>query len=340
MIYEKIKIYVTPRILEIIEKDAESFEFFKKDGVAVNKNDFLTKLIVNFSDDFRLSQNQKFEFLKNTIGKKSSLDDFSLDNLCAEICRRENDLNSAPEGEKFTKLISLKPTKESGPVIEYIENCNLHGSSLSEYFRNMFATYSSLPQDKRESIIFKNQKIAILEAIKSKKKIFITVTHSSKSSMEVCPYALVNTKEEMHGYLLACRDNSCLPLRMSRITGVTILQDTATFSERHIKVFDKMIEYGPQFPCGINDAEIQVELDDLGKQRFKKFYVHRPVPYKVEGDVYFFRCSHDQVISYFKRFGLHAYILSPEHVRRGLMNFHKETYRHYKKREEKEKGAK
>jgi len=339
MIYEKIKIYVTGRILEIIEKDAESFEFFKKDGVSINKNDFLTKLIVNFSDEYRISQNQKFDYLKQSIGKNCFIDEFSLDNLCAEICRHENDVVSAPEGEKFTKLISLKPTKESMPIIEYIENCDLHGSSLSEYFRNMFAVYSSLPQDKREGIIFKNQKTAILDAIKNKKKIFINVAHSTKTSMEVHPYALVNTKEEMHGYLLARRENICLPLRMSRITRVAILQESATFAERHVKVFEKMIEYGPQFPCGINDEEIQVELDDVGKQRFKKFYVHRPIPYKVEGDVYFFRCSHGQIISYFKRFGPHAYVLSPEHVRRGLMNFHKETYRHYKKREEKEKGT-
>ena len=32
MIYDKIKIYVTAQIAETLRKDAESFEFFKKDG--------------------------------------------------------------------------------------------------------------------------------------------------------------------------------------------------------------------------------------------------------------------------------------------------------------------
>ena len=44
---EKLKIYVTPRIAQILLKDTEGFEFYKTDVSTLNRNALLTKLIVN-----------------------------------------------------------------------------------------------------------------------------------------------------------------------------------------------------------------------------------------------------------------------------------------------------
>ena len=49
---DKIKINVTAHTAAILQKDAEAFEFFKKDGRTLNKNALLTRLIVNFDESF------------------------------------------------------------------------------------------------------------------------------------------------------------------------------------------------------------------------------------------------------------------------------------------------
>lgn len=45
---DKIKIYLPEKIAEIIEKDTEAFEFFKRDGMSLNKNALLTALVLNY----------------------------------------------------------------------------------------------------------------------------------------------------------------------------------------------------------------------------------------------------------------------------------------------------
>ena len=82
MIYDKIKIYVSARIAEILDKDAEAFEFFKKDGKTVNKNAFLSRLIVHYSDEFHGGQSRLLERVKTTVQKHAYLKDETLQALC------------------------------------------------------------------------------------------------------------------------------------------------------------------------------------------------------------------------------------------------------------------
>ena len=65
MIYDKIKIYVTAHVADILTKDTEAFEFFKKDGTTLNKNALLTRLVVNYSDEFREKENELFHYLRS-----------------------------------------------------------------------------------------------------------------------------------------------------------------------------------------------------------------------------------------------------------------------------------
>lgn len=332
MIYDKIKIYVTARISQILEKDADAFEFFKKDGRTPNKNAMLTRLVVNYFDEFREKQNATYNYLKKTIGAQARISESALKSLCYQLSEELNKQTAAPDKEKFDKLVSLKPTKETQAIVDYIEEYELEGCSLSEYFRNMFASYAALPQDKREEILFKKQKETIDQAIREGKKLFLTVDHLKKNSMEVSPYALTVTKDEIHAYLLAHDGKTCLPLRLSRILSATILPKTASFEEVDIAVFEKMLKYGPQFICRPYEEEIKVELTEKGIQRFKKFYVHRPNPTTVEGNVYTFHCAQSQVVAYFERFGSEAYILSPLRAQKEVRGFFRRGYYYYKDR--------
>ena len=115
---EKLKIYVTRYIADIIEKDAEAFEFFKRDGITLNKNALLSQLIVNYHNKFSAEQDALLGFLKERISNAVG-DNAKLDGVCFDICERINKRNAAPNDEKFDVLLHIKPTKQSEPVLEY-----------------------------------------------------------------------------------------------------------------------------------------------------------------------------------------------------------------------------
>jgi hypothetical protein len=320
---EKLKIYVTSRIADILLKDTEGFEFFKKDGLELNKNAFLTQLVVNYHNQFAESQKSLFDFIRQKMPAAVSglATAERLDEFCFDLCERLNEQNASPNGEKFDVLLSLKPTKESEPVLDYIEQYELLGRTLSEYFRSMFASYAALPQDKREQIIFKPQYDAVLEAIKAKKKIFIT-TKKGKKREEVSPYAVVGSKEELHLYVIGATKKSAQPTRLSRIVSVKQLTIEAEFLPEQEYILKKMLRYGPQFIYSPYEKEVMVRLTPVGIEKFKKIYVHRPVPFKVEGDRYYFECSYTQIMQYFVRFGEEAEIVYPKKLREEICRFH------------------
>lgn len=333
---EKIKIYVTERIASILEKDAEGFEFYKKDGRTVNKNALLTNLIVNYHNGFMKQQSELLNFFKSKISSSVTVSEKALNGLCFDLCERLNERSAAPNGEKFDKLVSLKPTKESEPIIDYIERYCLAGRTLSEYFRSMFASYAALPQDQRELIIFKQQYEAVTRAIKEKKRVFITTRWGVNQKIDCAPYDVATSKEELHCYVLVA-SKSCSPIRLSRIVSVTQLAIDAEFTQKQIETFEKMKTYGPQFIYGQNDGEVLVELTAKGIDKFKRIYVHRPVPVRVENNYYFFDCSHSQIVQYFVRLGADARIVYPQNVRDEVYNFHRRALDRYARKNEEPK---
>lgn len=327
---EKIKIYVTERIANVLEKDAEGFEFFKKDGRTVNKNALLTNLIVNYHNGFAERQAQMLNFLKERISVFAEGKDRRLNELCFDLCEKLNERNAAPDGEKFDKLVSLKPTKESEPVIDYIERYCLAGRTLSEYFRSMFASYAALPQDKRELIVFKRQYEAVLKAIKEKKRVFLTTRRGFNQKIDCAPYDVATSKEELHCYVLVAT-GCASTVRLSRIVSVTQLAVDAEFNAGQLRTFGKMKAYGPQFIYRPNEGETLVQLTAKGMDKFRKIYVHRPVPTRVENNNFYFECAYTQLVQYFVRFGSDAKIIYPQSVRDEVYNFHRRALDRYSK---------
>ena len=329
---EKIKINVAKSVAAILAKDAEAFEFFKTDGITFNKNTLYTRIIVNYHNAFRAKEAELSGYLRKKLSQ-CKLSKADLDRLCYEVSSHLNKREAGANNEKFDCPLSLKPTKESEHIIEYIDNFLLGGGTLSEYFRNMFTSYASLPQDEREKIVFQPQYRALTEAIAQSKKVFLTLSRGGKS-IEVSPYALSESKEELHVYLLSVRNGECFPLRLSRIISVTTLPASATFSQDQKDAFCKMITYGPQFRCGKHEGETKIRLTALGVELFKKMYVHRPMPTKTEGQDYYFQCSYAQIRQYFTRFGKEAHVLYPASTRRYMMDFHRSAVKqYYEKRE-------
>lgn len=326
---EKIKINVTAHTATIIDKDIESFEFYKSDGRTFNKNSFITKLIVNYHNTFKEKELALFEKLKKTISSAVTASVSTTDALAYSLISQFYKNNITPNKEKLNHTISIKPTKETTSIIEYIEQYMLSGSTLSEYFRKMFYSYASLPQDEREKIIFSEQYTALNEAIKAKRSVFITFNNNAGRNREVMPYAITCAKEELHCYLIGSA-NAPMTFRLSRIATVTPLNSSVEFSPYELKIFDKLLTYGVQFNYFNDDFKpVTVELTERGEELYKKILIHRPVASKIEGNVYHFDCSHFQIVHYFVRFGKEALVLSPDSVVNSIIRFHREATRRY-----------
>ena len=328
---EKLKIYIPDSVNSILLKDMERFEFYKKDG-SLNKNEFYNTLIVNYYEQYEENQSAIFAHVKEAVKERSSLSESSISEIAADILQYVDVRTYQLDKEKYDVAIAMKPTKKSLDDIEYIQNYLLGNSTLSNYFRNMFASYALLPQDKRETIIFKPTFELVKEAIEKQRKIYYT-TINSKNPHVVSPYAISNSKEELFNYLLCQFIDIPYSFRMSRIRQVKILNESAELAEENIVFLDRMNRYGPQFSyeTRMPQVPIVVRLTEKGQKQFKAMYLHRPQPCKIEDDVYYFDCSRAQAFQYFSRLGSNAMVLQPAELIEDLHRFYSYAERKYRK---------
>lgn len=327
---DKIKIYVPKSINNILLKDIERFEFFKKDG-SLNKNEFYNCLIVNYYESYQKNNNEIFNHIKDTLKANVKWDEYKTNDISYEILNYVETKTNKQDGPKSEVTLSIKPTKSSSTVINYIQNYLIKNTTLSNYFRNMFSSYSFLPQDKRERIIFKNNFDKLEEAIKEKRKVYFN-TSNSKDPHVVSPYAIANSKEELFNYLLADNDNMPFSYRVGRIKKLVILEEQSHVNKDEISIFEKMKSFGPQFAYTKEDSniEIKVKFTELGKQMYKRIYLHRPLYTKIDGDYYYFDCPKSQAFQYFSRFGKNAIVVAPKELVDEINNFYYSAIRAYK----------
>lgn len=322
---EKIKIYISKEVNDILLKDMELFEFYKKDQT-LNKNDFINTLIMNYHETYQKKCSDLYNHIYNKLNEEANLD---VSYIAHHLVHTIESTNYHANNVKFDIPISIKPTKRSSKTINYIQQCYLEGTTISNYFRNLFASYTSLPKDKRERIIFKEQVEKIEEAIQRKCKIYFTTIHNPEKHI-ASPYALSRSKEELFNYLLVEYKERPFSFRLSRINQVVILNEATSFSSNNLKFLEKMKRNGPQF-AHETESEICVRLTDRGKEMFKKMYLHRPTPIRIEDDYYYFDCSKNQIIQYFYRFGRYAFVESPRSIAEEMLSNYQIAARAYRK---------
>lgn len=74
-----------------------------------------------------------------------------------------------------------------------------------------------------------------------------------------------------------------------------------------------------------------VKLTKAGKKLFRKIYLYRPKPDKIEDTLYCFNCSHNQIQHYFRRFGYNAVVISPLSLAKEMSDFFYFSSNKYKK---------
>ena len=327
----KVKVNVPFDIYTCLINDMASFEFFKQNG-SINKNKFINILFKNFYKEFSSYEKSIFKQIDKIIldkipqNKKKKIN-YALISLINDNNYIEKYYNDC----SFQFIIS----KENEKIFKTIEMFYLQDRSLSQYFREMFISYASKKQDKRESIIFKDMYEKARFALESKKRIILSTLKGESYYFE--PYSLQNTKEELYNYLIGIivtkNNNRFIATRkLYKVSNIEILEDDVSFSKEEIKLLDKTIENGAQVP--INKEEISVvELTKNGKKLFNDMYLNRPIPLKIEDNKYFFDCSTIQIEFYFFKFGEDAKILQPSFLvqkfytkyKNAIENYHNEV---------------
>lgn len=322
---EKIRVNLSKRTYNLLMKDAENFEFFKKDG-SLNKNAFINRLIINYQNDYSLKQREMLDIIEDNLFELN--DKYSLLEETGYNILNKLNLYVSDSDEYNDVHISFRPIRESLNIIDFIEHHELKGSSRSNYYRMMFDSYCSLPQDKRERIIFRNLIEKIEEAILDNRKIYLLTKNNYKRGfpgVTLSPFSLSLTKEELYNYLLAELNQykACRSTRLCRIQSISILKENREFSEDVLEKLNKMEFNGPQYAYTDEENElIKIQLSEEGIKKFKQYYVHRPVPIEINNDIYVFNCTYTQALNYFARFGEDAIILSPDSLKIQFKDFY------------------
>ena len=144
-------------------------------------------------------------------------------------------------------------------------------------------------------------------------------------------YAIAEGKDELFNYVLAYNGKSNTTCRLASVKSVFLLTERAEIPESNAALFEKQIKYGAQYPFYNTDGKpIKVQLSEKGKALFRKIYLYRPEPVSIDGDIYTFECSANQLIYYFQRFGENAVILSPGKLGIFMRNYYRFALKKYK----------
>ena len=322
---EKIKISVPEKIYEILRKDAKDFRILKPSGEE-NLNAFINNLVMNFYEEFAADDENLRESVKSalsTIPEKYAQEAFF--EVMKAIAKRETE-----EDLGKSVSVSFKPTKASESVTIYIENVLLKNEAISSFYRRLFITYAKKLKNEREKIIHKQNYELLISAVKKGMQVCISLDNGHIYN-DVSIYAIEASKDELFNYALLFSDKKNRTVRLAKIKTVSLLAKSAEIPEKSKKMFARQIVAGAQYPIYPSDNEpIRVQLSAKGRELFEKIYLYRPTPLSIDGDVYIFDCSANQVLYYFERFGSEALILSPKRLGIFMRNYYHFALKKYR----------
>ncbi len=326
--YEKIKVSIPKRILEMLQKDCFDFKFTKENG-KTNMNAFINLLLANFYEEFSAQEEDLHEEIKASLKQVPS---FYAETAYLNVMRSLNRRRETVDERQGTAVFSFKPTKVSEETVLSIERALEKNESMSSYYRRMFIAFSRKKKNEREKIILKEQYERLQRAVKKAVQVSIILkngdTVENASVYGVCP-----AKEELYNYALVFSGKNNKTIRLASIHSVILHAQKASIPPKNVEYFDRQVACGAQYPIYSTDDEpIRVQLNDKGKELFQKIYLYRPEPIAVEGDVYTFHCSANQLLYYFERFGDSALILSPKRLGIFMRNYHYFAYKKYCRR--------
>ena len=323
---EKIKISVPERTYELLRRDARDFRVIKPSG-GENLNAFINRLVVNFYEEFASDDEKLRESIRGAL---SSLPEKYAKEAFPEVLRALAKREKAEDAEGNSVCISFKPTRYSELATFYIENVLLKGESLSSFYRRMFIAYSKKQKNEREKMIHRQSCELLSKALERGVRVCIQLENGQVYN-DASLYAIAPARDELFNYALFYSDKRNRTVRLAKIKTVSLLTESAEIPEAAKQMFARQVAAGAQYPVYSTDKEpIRVQLSEKGRALFEKIYLYRPTPVSIEGDVYVFDCSANQVLYYFERFGEEALILSPKKLGIFMRNYYYYALKKYR----------
>ncbi len=322
---EKIKISLAKDTLELLKKDCLDFKIVKPNG-SCNFNSFINLLIVNYYEAFTAKEEILYDEIRNAISVVPNCYQEKVFGDVVKLFAKQ----SYPTTDKHNNItFSFKPTKVSEKAITYINQIVLKEESISSFYRRMFTAYSKLTKNEREKIIHKENYELLTKAIK--KGVQVCIVRSNNILNNCSVFAVAPAKDELFNYVLVYSGKQNHTLRLASVHSVSLLATKKQIPDENEKLFEKQVACAAQYPMYSTDNEpIKVQLSEKGKKLFDKIYLYRPTPTKIEGDIYTFDCSANQLIYYFERFGDSAIILSPKRLGIFMRNYYHYAVKKYR----------
>ena len=194
----------------------------------------------------------------------------------------------------------------------------------------MFLSYAQKTKNQREKIIHKENFELLQKAITRGVQVCVQL-QSGIVMNNLSVYSISPAKDELFNYVLAYDNKHNATIRLASVKMVSPLSVSSYIPEENKILFQRQIACAAQYPMYNTDNEpIKVQLTEKGKKLFDKIYLYRPTPVSIEGDIYTFNCSANQLLYYFERFGENALILSPKKLGIFMRNYYYFALKKYK----------
>ncbi len=322
---EKIKISINKATLDTLKKDCVDF-LITKDNGQPNFNSFINILLNNYYEQFSAVEESLYDDIMDAVKNVPPRYREEIFDSMKRIIDKRTD---SPL-KKETTTFSFKPTKVGEKAINYIDNVLLKSESISSFYRRLLTSYTQKTKNEREKIIYKDTISLLQKALKKGVTVMLTMKNGTLMK-DVSIYAMGESKDELYNYVLLFHEGKNVTSRLSKIRSVNLLNAKAVFPEKGKALFDKQLRWAIQYTVyNTDDTPIQVKLTPKGKILFEKIYLYRPEPVSIEGDIYTFECSANQLLFYFERFGEHALILQPKRTGIFMRNYYYFAYKKYR----------
>ena len=205
-----------------------------------------------------------------------------------------------------------------------------------KYLKALIEEYARLSPSEREAVFFRPLIETVLQpAIDAGSLLVVAI---GQKTYWVKPYRLEADPFNSHLYLVGLSRPEGSPDSQSvaasfRITRLGQVRRKAHPSGRLTAddkrdIEKKLQQVGVQYLIGEKD-HIVLRLTPQGQQDFLQRSYMRPMPDKVEGDVYHFSCTQMQIRNYFLPFGANVQICQPESLRQQFAEFYTRAAKTY-----------
>ncbi len=337
---QKIRIALSQRAYNIIQEDMSIFR-------SKSSTNFINTILENFKEESKATFTSYLEHIRNELEKEfntAKVDQKSKDLLIEHIYTQRKEktitlLNKYMKEKAFSKLYRINNNNTDYLMNDCEEN-DFYNDRPGLYIKCILEEYADLPFIERERIYRKDVFNTVELACSNNQAMKVIVSYQGKrKALTVYPYKIM--PDAMNSQLfLACytyeqgqttKDKKDASFSMARIPMPTLLKQKAFISKEEQKKIDEDIEkLSINYLLG-EESEIHVRLTEKGKNTYHNYITSRPAKDEIlsSENEYVFHCSESQAFNYFYSFGENAEIISPDSLRKRMIESHQNAIKMY-----------